>query len=216
MKRRSLFVLLLFCVATTSGCVTGRRSITLEIPPASTVASSSRGSLEVVSVTDNRVFENKPTSPSVPSIDGDVTKVSKDTLKTMIGRQRNGYGKAMGDIELASGETVETQTRRLISDGFSRHGYTVVDSHSADVTVQVSIDKFWAWFSPGFWAVSFESQVGTEMTIMRGSKSEKLTVTGYGKNSGQVAKDANWQLAYARAFEDFLKNFDTALAHAGL
>lgn len=43
-----------------------------------------------------------------------------------------------------------------------------------------------------------------------------LDITGYGLTSIQVARDANWQLAYQRAFEDYLKQLDKAAANNGL
>lgn len=196
-----------------TGCVTGRRTIPLDVP-ASSAGTAAKDDINIRSVVDNRHFENKPPSPSTPSIDGDVNKMDKSGLKTMIGRQRNGYGKAMGDIQLVSGETVETRTRALISEELKRRGYaTSADSVN---TMDVSINKFWAWFTPGFMTVTFESQLSCDIDLSVKGKREKFTVEGYGKNPGQVASDANWKLAYSRAFEDFLKNLDSALTSRGL
>lgn len=209
------FALLALVVLSTSGCVTGRRSIALETP--TTVATSSnRGTVALASVVDQRVFQNKPSDPSTPSIDGDVNKANRDVLKTMIGRQRNGWGKAMGDIQLTGGDTVEAQMRHLVAEGFRRRGYSVSESQSGDHVARVAIDKFWAWFTPGFWAVDFEAQLSCELSIDTAGSARKVTVTGYGKNVGQVASDLNWQQAYERAFTDFLQKFDSALSGAGL
>jgi len=57
-----------------TGCVVGRRSFELPVP--------------------------SPSDPSMPSIDGDVTKVSVQEKNRMIGRQRNGFGYATGDMAL--------------------------------------------------------------------------------------------------------------------
>jgi uncharacterized lipoprotein YajG len=210
-----LLICLLFACALTSGCVVGRRSVALETP-ATAAAAVNKGTVALTAVTDRRTFENKPSSPSIPSIDGDATKASKDNLKTMIGRQRNGYGKAMGDIQLAAGDNVEAQMRRLVGEGFKRRGYAVTDTAADGDGAQVDVDQFWAWFTPGFVAVSFEANVGCKLTITAKGKTQVLAVAGYGKNTGQVASNANWQLAYTRAFEDFLAKLDTALAGAGL
>jgi hypothetical protein len=216
MNKPALIFLLAVTAITTSGCVTGRRSIALEVPPTATAAPAAKGAVAITSIVDARVFENKPDDPSTPSIDGDVNKVSKDALKGMIGRQRNGFGKAMGDVELAAGDTVETRTRALIVEGLKRRGYTVADAGGGHRTLEVAIGKFWAWFTPGMWAVDFEAQIQCEMTLAGEGDSRKLTVAGYGKNVGQVASDLNWQQAYERAFDDFLKKLDAALASAGL
>lgn len=212
---RSLcWIALMAAVVGSSGCVIGRRSIDLEVPPSEVVAIATKGTVAFIDITDNRVFANKPRDPSVPSIDGDVTKESKDFLRTMIGRQRGGWGNAMGDIQLASGETVDVQMKRLLEAGFRRRGYVVSDDANADTTVGVVIDKFWAWFTPGMWAVDFEAQILSNLTLSGSGRSEQLTVSGYGKNTGQFAKDVNWQEAYFCAYEDFLKNLDAALARA--
>lgn len=216
MKTRTvatLAVVLVAC-ALSAGCVTGRRMIALETP-VQTPPEAARGTIVIGAVTDARKFENKPPQPSTPSIDGDVNSASRDTLKTMIGRQRNGYGAAMGDVALANGATVESQTRSLIAEGLKRRGYNVSDGGGADA-LTVNIDEFWGWFSPGFATVSFEARIRTALSMMAGGEKRELVVNGYGINKGQVASDANWQIAYARAFEDYLKNLDTALAGAGL
>ena len=52
------------------------------------------------------------------------------------------------------------------------------------------------------------------ITTPQGAK--EITITSQSYNGGQMASDANWQLAYTRAFEDFLKKLDAELAAAGL
>lgn len=199
-----------------SGCVTGRRAITLETPVTVATQMPTKGTVAIVSIVDQRVFQNKPTDPSTPSLDGDVHRADKDALKTMIGRQRNGWGKAMGDIQLAGGDTVEQQMRRLVTEGLRRRGYAVGESEPGNPNVRVVIDKFWAWFTPGMWAVDFEANMSCELTIEKAGATRRVVVTGYGKNTGQMASDLNWQQAYERAYADFLNNFDSALAGADL
>ena len=217
MNAKTMTLLAVLAVASTlsSGCVTGRRMITLETPTQATAAPAGKGSIAIASVTDQRRFENKPASPSTPSIDGDVGSVARDALKVMIGRQRNGYGGAMGDVALAGDATVESQMRSLIEEGLKRRGYAVGAGSGGD-SIDVRIDEFWAWFSPGFATVSFEAQIKSQIALSAGGKQHDLIVRGYGLNRGQVASDANWQLAYTRAFEDFLKNLDRELEAAGL
>lgn len=206
--------LILICVAALllSGCVTGRRAIALETPVTVVTQAPTKGTVAIVSIVDQRIFQNKPTEPSTPSLNGDVNKADRGVLKTMIGRQRNGWGKAMGDIQLAGGDTVEQQMRRLVTEGLRRRGYAVSESEAGDPKVRVTIDKFWAWFTPGMWAVDFEANVRCELLIDRAGATRRVAVTGYGKNTGQIASDLNWQQAYDRAYADFLSNFDSALA----
>jgi hypothetical protein len=206
-----------FAVATallSSGCVVGRRTVDLTIPQA-TSYSESQDSISVGQVRDKRQFENKPSDPSTPSVDGDVTQLDSATKALMIGRQRNGYGKAMGDIALPKDRSVILLTRELLIESLKRNGYSVSTAES-DKSVDVDIDEFWAWFSPGMWSVSFEARVYCTLVVKRKSDLKTVVIHGYGINKGQVASDANWQLAYQRAFEDFLSKSATELKGAGL
>jgi hypothetical protein len=47
------------------------------------------------------------------------------------------------------------------------------------------------------------------ITVNNGSGAHTAVIKGYGKNHGQVGKNANWQEAYDPAFEDFIANFGT-------
>jgi hypothetical protein len=60
-------------------------------------------------------------------------------------------------------------------------------------------------------SVDFDADVSANMKISLNGRSGQFTVSGHGKNGGQVASDANWKLAYSRAFDDFIKNLDAIL-----
>lgn len=206
----SVLVCMLF-----SGCVVGRRTVSLSVPTAPSVGSATKGTVVIKKISDDRRFENKPKEPSTPSIDGDVNTITAEQKKMFIGRQRNGYGRAMGDIAMPAGQNVENRTFDLLKEGFARRGYTVAAEGESKDAVEVSIDEFWAWFSPGFATISFESRITCKLTVRRGDQVQNITVHGYGLNKGQVASDANWALAYTRGFDDFLKNLDAELVKAG-
>ncbi|RYZ94432.1 MAG: hypothetical protein EOO68_20265 [Moraxellaceae bacterium] len=198
-----------------SGCVSGTRTIELATPKYQN-DKTAKGQVYIDIIEDKRVFEAKPRSPSTPSATTDLAKVTKEARASLIGRQRNGYGKAMGDVTLPKANNVQKEMRDLLKEGFESRGYTVSDNKNAPIKVQVDINKFWAWFTPGMWAVSFEANLDSDMNIANTDGNKKLNVVGYGINKGQVASDANWMLAYERAFEDFLKNLDKALDDAKL
>lgn len=215
MMKKPLILAVVLASTLTSGCVVGRRTVALPIP-SQPAAASTKGEFRIDAVVDNRKFENKPSEASVPSIDGDIATLSSETKSSMIGRQRNTYGKAMGDIALPAGDSVIKRSRALLEEGLRRRGYTISDSPDAANSASVSIDEFWAWFSPGMWAVSFEARVTCTLRIKKADGSADLVIRGYGMNKGQVASDSNWQLAYTRAFEDFLAKMGPELDKAGL
>ena len=206
--RLPLLALIGVTVVFQTGCVTGRRALSL---PVSTheAQSASRGQVYVASITDNRQFQNKPSDPSIPSIDGDVTKLSAAEKDRMIGRQRNSFGKAMGDIALKENDSVTKRVRSLVEEGLRRKGYSITDDPKAAVAALVSVDEFWGWGTPGFWALTFEAKIQCTITVTNAAGSHNAIVKGYGINHGQVAKDVNWQEAFDPAFEDFMTNLGT-------
>jgi hypothetical protein len=199
------------------GCVTGRRTLDLPVKAAAVTPSVTRGQVYIASVTDDRTFENKPSDPSIPSIAGDVTKMTAAEKDQMIGRQRNTYGHAMGDIGLPAGETVTRKVRLLVEQGLRRGGYQVSTDPGAPNSIAVSINEFWAWGTPGFWTLTFEAKIACTLTVNNGEGgTHAATVRGYGRNPGQVARDVNWQDAYDLAFEDFMKNLGSEIDKIGL
>lgn len=213
MKTPLLFLCALAATLQT-GCVIGRRALPLSVPalPAAQIA---RGEAAVTSVTDRRVFQNKPSDPSTPSVDGDVNTYSADQKAAMIGRQRNGWGHAMGDISLPPGGTVTQTGRQLVEEALKHHGYRITSSSSAGATASVVINELWAWMSPGAFTLDFQAKVNCTVTLRKGGRSTVVVVSGYGLNHGQVAKNENWREAYEIAFRDFLEKFDIAAAQAG-
>jgi hypothetical protein len=189
-----------------TGCVTGRRTLTLDVP-AGSVPAATKGKVYIASVTDDRDFQNSPSDPSTPSIDGDVTRVSVAQKDQMIGRQRGGFGKAMGDISLSGNDTVTRRMRVLVEEGFRRGGYEVTSEPDGAIPVTVSVEKFWAWMTPGLFALTFEAQILAKVTMKAPATSYTFALLGYGKNHGQIAKDGNWTEAYQPALEDFLAGF---------
>lgn len=127
-------------------------------------------------------------------------------------------GHAFGDILLQSGN-VESVSRELVANALASRGYSVLpaDQAPADAPhVSVDIRQFRAWFTPGMWSASIEARVETLLSIAGPKGDRTIDVKGYGYNAIQVARDANWQLAYQRAFEDYLKRFDEAATNNGL
>ena len=217
MKLHAVCPLCLALISLTSGCVTGRRAFDLNTPSVSSnPIGESKGTLSIATIDDNRHFENKPKAPSTPSVDGDVNQLSASAKSTFIGRQRNTYGHAMGDITLQEGQTVQSKVADLLSEGLKRHGYSIVAGAAAQNSVSADIEQFWSWTTPGFVELTFEAEIRCRVTIVYNGKQVVFHVRGYGLNHGQVARDANWQKAYDIAFKDFLADLDIKLKDSGL
>ena len=197
-----------------TGCVVGRRTVALPIPSID-AATAKKGVIYITSIADARTFQKNSAEPSTPSVKGNVNTLTIAQKEIIIGRQRNTYGMAMGDIALPADDSVIKRTRLLIEQGLQHRGYQISSDSNAPNTANISIDEFWAWFTPGFWSVSFEARVSCTINFKKPDDSVKVVVKGYGMNHGQVASDANWQQAYDLAFRDFLSKLDAELFKVG-
>jgi uncharacterized lipoprotein YajG len=216
MKTQSVFAtILLLAALAASGCATGRRTIALTAPTPAGATAIARGSATIATISDNRVFQNNPRDPSVPSIDGDSDALTPNQKGQMIGRQRGSFGKAFGDIALPVGDSVPEQVRRLLKAGLKARGYDLTDAPSAQTSLDVSIDQVWAWVSPGFWSLPFEARIQCAITLTKAGKTAKITIQGYGSNPGQTGRSGNWKKAYDLAYANFLANLQSQLEDAG-
>lgn len=207
-------VLLVAAALTMTGCATSRSTMVLDVPKAS-VATTGGQRVFVDEVVDRRVFENEPSEPSIPSLKGrNATSQGDDIKARAVARKRNGYGRALGDILLEGNTTVVDVMRDLLREGFRQAGFHVVDSRSDlgqdGMEVDAQIEKFWAWLTPGFWAVSMESQIETALQVTEADQARTVDVRAYGINRGQTGREGNWVEAYHRGFEDYKAKLDQA------
>lgn len=200
------------------GCATNRSYISLAVPDAGTRVAGDKVAV-IDTVADQREFQADPDDPSTPSLKkGAEYALDAAGRKSAIARKRNGYGHAIGDIQLQPPQTVETITRQLVTAGLEERGYRVVDAPAAAadaLRVKVGIKEFWAWFTPGFWAVDMEAKVRTAIEFT-GPTQRTVEVAAYGKNTAQSGREGNWKEAYDRAFKDYLEKQRAAFTQAGL
>lgn len=203
-----------------SGCAVTRSEMRLNVPSPSYAITGGGKPLVIDAVHDARTFEVDPGDPSTPSLkEGQKYALSAEGRKQAIARKRGGFGMAMGDILLKPGQNVETITRHLLVNAFNKQGYDVVDANTApaDAThVRANIRQFWAWFTPGMWVADIDARVETSLTVTGPQGQRQLSVIGHGNNPIEFGTLENWQIAYQRAFEDYLKQLGNAIEHAGL
>lgn len=99
---------------------------------------------------DQRVFELKPASPDIPSLDP-ADKDTPELRSRSVGRKRGGFGQALGSVVLPEGQTVPVLIQKTVEHGFKKAGYNIIDQSNVknnDVTViNVTINEFWTWAS---------------------------------------------------------------------
>lgn len=203
-KKLGAVAAILACLAL-GGCATSRSEIKLSSPPATKVVSSgTKGAVYIRTVTDKRVFEQAPSDPSIPSLGFEGATAAPDALKgRAIGRKRNTYGKALGDVLLEDGQTVTNVVRDNIAAAFAEAGYKVETDPMAEslpTVVDVEITKFWAWFQPGFWAITLNANIEAGIKVAGTSAPRMITV--HTEDKRQAATDSAWMEVVQLALTD--------------
>ncbi|WP_233840385.1 hypothetical protein [Dyella sp. 2HG41-7] len=180
-----------------AGCATSRSEIKLHSPEVvapTTTATSAQRVVVIGKITDERVFEDSPTEPSTPSLGfGGADKATGDVKARAVGRKRNTYGKALGDVLLQQGDTVESVIRKNLAAAFQQAGYQVkdaADAGSSALVVDVHIKKFWAWFDPGFWAITLNDNIVTDL-VVNGAPAP-VVISTHVEDKRQVATEDAW------------------------
>lgn len=179
-----------------AGCATSRSEIRLPGTAAATPTTSqaSTGRAVVIrSVKDERVFEQAPRTPSTPSLGFEGALQASDEVKARaVARKRGGFGQAMGDVLLEKGQTVTGLVKENLAAAFVQAGYRVVDDTAtagpAPLVVDVRVKQFWAWFQPGFWAITLNANIETSIE----ATGSPLNVNVHAEESRQLATDSAW------------------------
>ncbi len=207
-------VILLSCLL--SACATSRSVIDLPAPaaPAATTQQAAGRDVYINLPRDKRAFEVAPSSPNIPSLDP--SEDSSDKIRARaIGRKRNTFGKALGDILLPEGKTVESLTAGAIRQAFQERGYRVLDDKSkvSDSTyvVDVELTRFWAWMNPGFWAITLSAEISTVLDIKSPSGPSRQTVSVKASDNFQTGMEGNWIEVINKALKAYVDDLQKKL-----
>jgi len=211
------FVIVASLCVVVVGCATSRSEIKLSGATAgNSLTTAAAGKTVVVrAVTDERVFEEAPSDPSIPSLgfEGAAT-ASTDVKARAIGRKRNSYGKALGDILLESGQTVEGVVREHLTVALKQAGYELKpsnsDAASTPLVLDVHIKQFWAWLQPGFWAITLSAKIAVDLDVAEAATPTRISVIA--EDSRQVASDSAWMEIVDKALRDFRVQVTTKFA----
>lgn len=195
----------LLCLAL-GGCATSRSEITLASPvlASNPAPGAARGAVFIRSVTDQRTFEQAPRDPSIPSLGFEgATQASADLKARAIGRKRNSYGRALGDVLLEDGQTVTSIVRENLAAAFAEAGYRLESDALAPtipMVIDVEIKKFWAWFQPGFWAITLNTDIEAELKFA--GNADTKTISVHTEDKRQAATETAWMEIAQQALTD--------------
>lgn len=203
-----LFVLLL------AGCATSRSVVTLNQPQVKEQAPTQSVAIRLDNVTDARAFDPAPPNPNTPSLASD--SIDDTALRARaIGRKRNTYGKALGDIMLPENSSVTDVVGSAVAVGFRNAGYRVLNKGDAGfdqaVPVTVRIDQFWCWLEPGFWQISLHNESQVKLSGDLPQLQPKLEVQATANLSSGAAFESDWQAAASQGLSALATNISDAL-----
>ena len=220
------FMVLIFVFGMT-GCATSRSHLDLNMPATAPLHPNGR-QVYVRSIVDKREFQDNPRSPAIPSLRGRASTASRELKSSAIGRKRNSFGKALGDYVLADGQTVQTVIYQATWNSLAALGYDVTNQREEAkpdaIVMDISIDKFWSWFAPGFSAINIKSDITTTDKIVSSTKGSERTfvIEAHAVNDYQIASNSNWKKTIAAALEEFtskakteFKQMDSTQSEAG-
>ncbi len=175
------------------GCATTRS--VLDVRPPTAVNPAHGPAVKLVRVTDRRSFQLKPPEPSIPSLkNGEIDDPA--ITSRAIARKRNTYGKAMGDILLPEGRTVEQLAEEALSRGLRENGFRVLHEsepgYAQAAPLEADIYQFWAWFRTRFLEGHLEFDTRIRLTGAMEPFAEGQEFKGYVRLSIQFTTDRAW------------------------
>jgi uncharacterized lipoprotein YajG len=211
-KYTNLFILLF--VISLSSCATNRSVLT--ITPKEDLPSSPLEKFAVIrTVTDAREFMDKPPTPDIPSLgQGGISNHSTELRSRAIGRKRNGYGKALGDVFLDETNSVQKLVNNTLTNILNKYGYKIIDLNSNypqdTIFIDVQINKFWSWIDIGFWSIGIEAEIDTNVTIVYNENKSKI-ISARTSNRVMVATDSAWKETIDIVLQSYKKSAEKEL-----
>lgn len=207
MAARTFGLALLVATLCLGGCATSRSELHLAPPaPASTRTPDAQAPTVLIrSVKDERRFELAPDEPSTPSLGFEGALQATDEARARaIGRKRNTFGKALGDVFLQQGQTVAGVVRSSLAAALVEAGFDVRDEpgpEPAALVIDARITKFWAWVQPGFWAITVHAEIATDLELSNASTPTPVTV--HVEDARQLVTDSAWTEAIEKALQAY-------------
>ena len=182
-------------LALLAGCATGRTVIDVPAPPASPRAAAIAEVLRIRDVRDDRVFEDAPRQPGVPSLDAPVSALPASV---------RAHAVAQGEVVLSERADLCDVMRAQVAAALSQVGFRVEDDYQTALDVDVDVRKFWLWRESGV----IRSSVVVDITI---GGNRPVTVTAETSQPGTILSQDTWTNAVKVALDAWRKQADADL-----
>lgn len=198
-----------------SACALNRSVVEIKSPQST--ATETKAVAKITDVRDLRPFEVNPVSPSMPSL-GDAAEIRDPKLTSRaIGRKRNGYGMALGDVVLPENTNVATLVRNAARRALQDKGYRVVDETSpefnAALPLAIDVEQFWAWVTPGFFEGSMDFNARAKLSGPLVDQSPATVFGAYHKGIG-AAFESYWIESVQGGVDDLVEKMKVRLKPA--
>ncbi|MBO0334705.1 hypothetical protein J0X12_13840 [Sneathiella sp. CAU 1612] len=131
-----------------SACASSRSTVSINTPE--NISNPANGVQVTLTVVDERKFEVDPGLPEIPSLSKDEHNDASIKARA-IGRKRNEWGAALGDVILPEGHTVAGVMKGYMENAFREAGYVVLNEgdqgYDAAAPVTVHIIQYWCWLA---------------------------------------------------------------------
>lgn len=208
--KHALFAAALFCLG---GCVPTHSFLTPDV--GATVNPAQGMAVKVGTVRDLRQFEATPRNPSRPSLEDKEDINNPTVVARAIGRKRDGFGEAFGDVQLPQGMTVAGLFRDAATVAFRRAGYRVLTTddpgYAEAPAVDLQILEYWNWCSPGALRGSLESRTEVRISAPLPGWENGVSLKGYAIVYSGTFLESDWQDIVNRGMADFQNNLQTQL-----
>ncbi len=164
-SRIARILMAFICLSALSACATTRSEVAVR--GQSSTQQETGIAVVLLPPVDARRFEAAPQTPSIPSLKESSQITDTQITSRALGRKRNGYGMAMGDVLLTPPQTASSLVGDAVKAGLRDSGYRVVEaSDPAFATapkISVRMNEFWTWITPGFGSIKLDNV--TKLTI---------------------------------------------------
>jgi hypothetical protein len=198
-----------------SACAIDRSVVEIKSP--ATSAAPTKSVAKITEIRDLRQFETNPPQAWMPSL-GDANEVKDPKFTSRaIGRKRNGYGMAMGDVMLPENTNVAALVRNAAVRALQDKGYRVVDQTSPEFAMAapltIEIEQFWAWVQLGFFegAMNFEARTKLAGPLV---DQNPAVVSGTHRKMVGAAFESYWIEVVQNGLEDLVEKIKTRIKPA--
>ena len=201
-------IFLLAATVLETGCALTRSEVKLASPEANQASYSVTKSTAILirSVTDERVFEDAPSEPSVPSLGHEGSaQASADVKARAFARKRNAFGRALGDVLLENGQTVSSVVRDNLVSAFREAGYRTtsnrVEAGASPMIVDVHVKQFWVWTENTFGAFILNANI--ETSLVTNNAASPTVASVHTENIVRTGSDTNRVETIDKALKDY-------------